>query len=57
MIDLRAFFNGRDASFREELTGDIRRNAADTVAKVNALLKRAGFAHIRTVNSARIAST
>jgi hypothetical protein len=51
MIDLRAFFNGRDASFRDELTDDIRRNAADTVAKANALLARSGFAHVCTVNS------
>lgn len=51
MIDLKAFFNGRDRAFEQELTEDIRRNAADTVAKANALLKRAGFEHITRVNS------
>lgn len=51
MIDLKAFFNGRDKAFRHELSGEIRRNAADTVAKANELLARAGFGHIRTVNS------
>lgn len=51
MIDLKAYYCGRDASCSQELTDDIRRNAADTVAKANALLERAGFAHICTVNS------
>jgi hypothetical protein len=51
MIDLRAFFNGRDEAFGDELTEDIRRNAAETVAKANELLKRAGFEHVCSVNS------
>jgi gentisate 1,2-dioxygenase len=51
MIDLKAFFNGRDAAYRDELTDEIRRNAGETVAKANALLERAGFEHVCTVNS------
>lgn len=51
MINLKAFFKGRDKAFERELTREIRRNAAITVAKANALLKRAGFGHITTVNS------
>lgn len=51
MIDLKAFYNGRDAAFRDELTDDIRRNAEDTVARANELLRRAGFEHVCTVNS------
>ena len=51
MIDLKAFFNGRDRAFHHELTDEIRRNAAETVAKANALIARAGFEHIHTVNS------
>jgi hypothetical protein len=51
MIDLKAFFNGRDKAFRDELTEEIRRNAAETVAKANELLKRAGFEHVCSVNS------
>ncbi len=51
MIDLKAFYCGRDESHRDDLTDGIRRNAADTVAKANALLERAGFAHVCSVNS------
>jgi hypothetical protein len=51
MIELKAFFNGRDHAFRHELTDEIRRNAAETVARANRLLERAGFEHICTVNS------
>jgi len=51
LIDLKTFYNGRDESFRVELTDEICANARDTVAKANQLLERAGFAHIRSVNS------
>lgn len=51
MIDLKAFYCGRDESHRDDLTDGIRRNAADTVAKTNALLERAGFAQVCSVNS------
>jgi len=51
MIDLKAFYCGRDESHRDDLTDGIRRNAADTVAKANALLERAGFAQVCSVNS------
>ena len=51
MIDLEAFFDGRDKTFRGELTDEIRRNAEDTVAKANRLLERAGFQHVCSVNS------
>lgn len=51
MIDLKTFYNGRDGAYRDELTDEIRRNAEDTVAKANELLKRAGFKHVCSVNS------
>jgi hypothetical protein len=51
MIDLKAFFNGRDKDFQDELTEEIRCNAAETVIKANELLKRAGFERICSVNS------
>jgi len=51
VIDLKAFYCGRDITCSSELTDEIRRNAADTVAKANALLERAGFAQVCTVNS------
>lgn len=51
MIDLKAFYCGRDVSCSGELTDEIRRNAEDTVARANALLERAGFAQVCTVNS------
>lgn len=51
MIDLKAFYCGRDVTCSRELTDDIRRNAADMVVKANALLERAGFAQVCTVNS------
>lgn len=51
MIDLKAFYDGRDEAYRHELTDEIRRNAADTMAKTNELLKRAGFEHVCAVNS------
>jgi hypothetical protein len=51
MIDFDAFFNGRDKAFQHELTDDIRANADETIARTNALLERAGFGHICTVNS------
>ncbi|OGA37310.1 MAG: hypothetical protein A3G24_04650 [Betaproteobacteria bacterium RIFCSPLOWO2_12_FULL_62_13] len=51
MIDLSAFYSGRDEAYREELTDEIRRNAEDTVAKANALLRRAGFECVCSVNS------
>jgi hypothetical protein len=51
MIDLKAYFKGRDKAFETELTGEIHANAANTVAKANLLLQRAGFGHICTVNS------
>jgi hypothetical protein len=51
MIDLKAFFNGRDKAFQDELTEEIRCNAAETVIKANELLKRAGFERICSVNS------
>ncbi len=51
MIDLDAFYNGRDNAYRDELTDEIRRNAEDIVAKANELLRRASFEHVCTVNS------
>ncbi len=51
MIDLMVFYSCRDETYRHELTDEIQCNAADTVAKANALLERAGFAHVCTVNS------
>ncbi|MGQ0750928.1 MAG: D-Ala-D-Ala carboxypeptidase family metallohydrolase [Betaproteobacteria bacterium] len=51
MLDLDIFFNGRDQAFAHELTDEIRANAAETIARTNALLQRSGFGHICTVNS------
>jgi hypothetical protein len=51
MIDLKAFYNGREEAYRNELTDEIRRNAEDTVAKANELLARAGFEDVCSVNS------
>ncbi|MBI4206655.1 MAG: hypothetical protein HY527_16665 [Betaproteobacteria bacterium] len=51
MIDLDAFYSGRDQAFQDELTDEIRRNAEETVARANELLKRAGFEHVCSVNS------
>lgn len=51
MIDLKAFYCGRDDAYLAELTDEIRFNAEDTVARTNRLLERAGFQHIRSVNS------
>ncbi|MDP1717218.1 MAG: D-Ala-D-Ala carboxypeptidase family metallohydrolase [Burkholderiales bacterium] len=51
MIDLKTYYCGRDETCSRDLTGEIRRNAADTVARANALLERAGFAHVCSVNS------
>jgi hypothetical protein len=51
MIDLKAYYMGRDEAYRDELTEEIRRNAAETVVRVNRLLERAGFTHITEVNS------
>lgn len=51
MIDLKAFYNGRDEAYRDELNDAIRRNAEATVAKANELLNRAGFEHVCSVNS------
>lgn len=51
MIDLTAFYDGRDEAYRDELTDEIRRNAEATVARANELLKRAGFEHVCSVNS------
>ena len=51
MIDLKAFYNGREEAYRDELTDEIRRNAEDIVAKANELLKRAGFEDVCSVNS------
>lgn len=51
MIDLKTFYCGRDVTCSRDLTDEIRRNAADMVAKANALLERAGFAHVCSVNS------
>lgn len=51
MIDLKAFYCGRDESHGHDLTDEIRRNAEVTVARANALLDRARFAHVCTVNS------
>ena len=51
MIDLKAFYNGREEAYRDELTDEIRRNAEDTVARANELLTRAGFEDVCSVNS------
>lgn len=51
MIDLKAFYKGREETHHRELTDEIRRNAEDTVTRANELLQRAGFAHISAVNS------
>ncbi len=51
MIDLKAYYCGRDVSCGRELTEEIQRNAEETVARANALLERAGFAHVCSVNS------
>jgi hypothetical protein len=48
-ITLADYFMGRDCSHANELSGELRTNAALTVARANALLERAGFAGI--VNS------
>lgn len=51
MIDLDAYYNGRDRTYRGELTDEIQKNAEDTIAKANLLLARAGFQHVCTVSS------
>ena len=48
-ITLADYFMGRDWSHANELSGELRANAALTVARANALLERAGLAGI--VNS------
>lgn len=39
MIELHDYWMGRDSKFRAELTLEIQRNAAETVRRVNLLLK------------------
>lgn len=51
MINEAAFWKGRDKEYAEELTDDIRRNAAITLEKVNELLERSGFKSIDVLNS------
>lgn len=51
MISLHAYWMGRDATYAEELTDEIRRNAEITVARANELLERAGRSDIDTVAS------
>jgi len=51
MIDLEAFYCGRDEAYVDELTDEIRANAQDTLARTNRLLGRAGFQHVCSVNS------
>jgi hypothetical protein len=48
-ITLADYFMGRDCSHANELSGELRTNAALTVERANALLERAGFVGI--VNS------
>lgn len=51
MIDLKAYYKGRDTQYAEELTDEIRANAQITVDKVNELLSRAGRSDIDSVAS------
>jgi len=39
MIELRAYWMGRDVKFKRELTPDIRQNATETLRRVNTLLE------------------
>lgn len=49
MITLADYYQGRDAQFPEELTDELRTNAASTVDRVNQLLE--AFGEDRKVNS------
>jgi hypothetical protein len=55
MITLTDYFMGRDSQYPDELTDDIRKNAAETVARANLLLSSyralTKDAEIRKVNS------
>ena len=51
MINLHAFWKGRDVTYAAELTDEIKANAQETVDKANELLEAAGFKSIDTVNS------
>lgn len=51
MIDMEAFWKGRDTKYASELTGAIRANAQITVDKVNQLLDRADLQSISELNS------
>lgn len=49
MITVKDYFMGRDLLFPHECTDEIRRNATETVRRVNLLLER--FGESRAVNS------
>lgn len=51
MIDLKAYWRGRDVSYSMELTEEIRANAERTVEAVNELLVRSGHSDINLLNS------
>ena len=50
-INLAAFYMGRDIEFADQLTGEIQKNAIETVARVNRLLALGGFVAYDQVNS------
>lgn len=51
MIDLRAYWKGRDVTNPTEVTNEISANAEITVGRVNELLARAGRSDVDQVNS------
>ena len=51
MIDLTAYWKGRDALYAEELTDEIRANAEVTVERVNELLERANCKSVDRLSS------
>ena len=51
MISLHDYWKGRDSTYFEELTDEIRSNAEVTVAKANEFLSAAQRSDIRSVNS------
>src|SRR3990167_790920 len=51
MITLEDYWMGRDATYVEELTDEIRGNAAIVVERVNHILEESSFQHLGRVNS------
>lgn len=51
MINIGAFYMGREVEFAEDLTKEVQKNAIETVARVNRLLSLGGFVNHDQVSS------